>query len=131
VIVLDTHAWVWFVDDPRRLSAPACKATEKALAAGSIVISSISCWEVAMLSASGRLRLTIDVRDWIAKCEALPFFNFVPVDNAIFVRSVFLPGSLHGDPADRIIIATALTRDIPIVTKDRKIRNYPGIRSVW
>jgi len=131
VIVLDTHSWVWFVDDPRLLSVQARKATERALAANAIVISAISCWEVAMLSASGRLKLTIDVRDWIAKCETLPFFNFVPVDNAIFVRSVFLSGPLHADPADRIIMATALTRDIPIVTKDRKIRSYPHIRSIW
>jgi PIN domain nuclease of toxin-antitoxin system len=84
-----------------------------------------------MLAARGRLKLTIDVRDWIAKCEALPFFNFVPVDNAIFVRSVFLAGPLHADPADRIIIATALMRDTPIVTRDRKIRDYPGIQSIW
>ena len=131
MIVLDTHSWVWFVDDPRLLSVQARKATERALAANAIVISAISCWEVAMLSASGRLKLTIDVRDWIAKCETLPFFNFVPVDNAIFVRSVFLSGPLHADPADRIIMATALTRDIPIVTKDRKIRSYPHIRSIW
>ncbi len=131
MIVLDTHSWVWFVDDPRQLSVQARKATERALAANAIVISAISCWEVAMLSASGRLKLTIDVPDWIAKCETLPFFNFVPVDNATFVRSVFLPGPLHADPADRIIIATGLARDIPIVTKDRKIRSYPHIRSIW
>jgi PIN domain nuclease of toxin-antitoxin system len=131
VIVLDTHAWVWFVDDPRQLSEPARKATEAARATGSIVISSISSWEVAMLAASGRLKLTIDVRDWIAKCEALPFFNFVPVDNTIFVRSVLLTGPLHADPADRIIIATALTRGLPIVTKDRKIQDYPGIQCIW
>jgi PIN domain nuclease of toxin-antitoxin system len=84
-----------------------------------------------MLAASGRLKLTIDVRDWIAKCEALPFFNFVPVDNTIFVRSVLLTGPLHADPADRIIIATALTRGLPIVTKDRKIQDYPGIQCIW
>ena len=131
MIVLDTHAWVWFVDNPGRLSAPARKAIEAALAASSILISSISSWEVAMLAATGRLKLTIDVRDWIAKCEALPFFNFVPVDNAIFVRSVFQPGPLHADPADRIIIATALMKDIPIVTQDQRIRNYPGVQSIW
>jgi PIN domain nuclease of toxin-antitoxin system len=84
-----------------------------------------------MLAAIGRLKLTMDVRDWIAKCEALPFLNFVPVDNAIFVRPVFLPGPLHGDPADGIIIATALVRDVPLITMDRKIKNYPGIRSMW
>lgn len=76
-----------------------------------------------MLAASGRMELTIDVQDWIAKCEALPFFNFVPVDNAIFLRSVFLPGPLHADPADRVIIATAIMKGMPIVTKEEKIRN--------
>ncbi len=131
MILLDTHSWVWFVDDPRQLSVQARRATERALAANAIVISAISSWEVAMLSASGRLKLTVDVQDWLAKCETLSFFNFVPVDNAIFVRSVFLPGPLHADPADRIIIATALARDIPIVTKDRKIHSYPHIRTIW
>ncbi len=131
MILLDTHAWIWFVDDPRQLSGPARKVIEAASAANSLVISSISTWEVAMLTAGGRLKLTIDVRDWIAKCESLPFFNFVPVDNAIFMRSVFLPGPLHADPADRIIIATALMQEIPIVTKDRKIRTYRRVRSIW
>ncbi|NWG14146.1 MAG: hypothetical protein HXY20_11490 [Acidobacteria bacterium] len=70
------------------------------------------------------------MRDWIAGCEALPFLRFVPVDNAIFARSVFLPGLFHPDPAHRIITATALMRDIPIVTKDQRIRNYPGVQSV-
>jgi PIN domain nuclease of toxin-antitoxin system len=131
VIVLDTHAWIWFVNDPRRLSAPARRAVARAQAANSVLISSVSCWEIAMLAVSGRLKLTMDARDWIARCEALPFVTFVPVDNAIFLRSVFLPGPLHKDPADRIIIATALARDIPVVTKDSKIRNYPAIRSIW
>ncbi len=84
-----------------------------------------------MLVASGRLKLTMDAQDWIARCEALPFLAFVPVDDSIFLRSVLLPGPFHKDPADRIIIATALTRDVPVVTKDSKIRNYPAVRSIW
>ena len=131
MIVLDTHAWIWFVNDPRQLSIPARQAIEGAMSKRSIYISSISTWEVALLAASGRIVLTIDVQDWIAKSEALPFFNFVPVDNAIFLRSVFLPGPLHADPADRVIIATAIMKGIPIVTKDEKIRNYSKVRSIW
>ncbi len=131
MIVLDTHVWVWFVNDPRQLSASARKAIEKSLDEKAIYISAISAWEVALLVASGRLRLRVDVRDWIAKCEALPFFNFVPVDNAIFLKSVFLPGKLHADPADRIIVATALIRGISVVSKDRRIRNYSEIDTVW
>lgn len=84
-----------------------------------------------MLAASGRIELTIGVQDWIAASEALPFFNFVPVDNAIFVRSVSLPGLLHSDPADRIIIAMAIMKGMPVVTKDEKIRKYPKVKSIW
>jgi len=131
VIVLDTHAWIWFVNDPRQLSAAARRAIKGAMSKRSIYISTISAWEVALLAASGRIELTIDVQDWIAKSEALPFFSFVPVDNTIFLRSVFLPGPLHADPADRVIIATAIMKGIPIVTKDEKIRNYSKVRSIW
>jgi PIN domain nuclease of toxin-antitoxin system len=131
MIVLDTHAWVWLVNDPRQLSPAARRAAEKAQSSNAIYLSSISAWEVALLAASGRIKLTIDVQDWIAGSEALPFFNFVPVDNAIFVRSVSLPGPFHNDPADRIIIATAMMKGMPIVTKDEKIRGYSKVKSIW
>jgi PIN domain nuclease of toxin-antitoxin system len=131
MIVLDTHAWIWLVNDPRQLSPAARKAAEQAKSRNAIYISSISAWEVALLSASGRLGLTIDVHDWIARSEAIPFFNFVPVDNAIFVRSVSLPGLIQKDPADRIIIATAMIKGMPVVTKDEKIRKYSKVKSIW
>jgi PIN domain nuclease of toxin-antitoxin system len=131
VIVLDTHVWVWYVDDPTQLSAPARTSIDQALREKAVLISSISVWEVALLVVSGRLELTIDVHDWIAKCEALPSFTFVPVDNAIFLKSVFLSAQLHNDPADRIIIATALMRGVPVVTKDRRIRKYAKVQSIW
>jgi PIN domain nuclease of toxin-antitoxin system len=131
VILLDTHAWIWFVNDPRQLSERARDAISEATTKRSIYISSISVWEVALLVATGRLELTIDVQDWIAKSEALPFFTFVPVDNATFLRSVLLPGPLHADPADRVIIATAIMKGIPVVTKDERIRKYATVKSIW
>ena len=131
MIVLDTHAWIWLVNDPRLLSPSARKAAEQALSRNAIYISSISVWEAALLSASGRIKLTMDVHDWIAGSEALPFFNFVPVDNAILLRSVSLPGPLHNDPADRIIIATAMIKGMPVVTKDEKIWKYSKVKSIW
>jgi PIN domain nuclease of toxin-antitoxin system len=131
VIVLDTHAWIWFVNDPRQLSAPARRAAEQAMSREAIYISSISAWEVALLAVSGRMELTMKVQDWIAASEALPFFNFVPVDNTIFTRSVLLPGPLHSDPADRVIIATAIMKGMPLVTKDEKILKYSKVKSIW
>jgi PIN domain nuclease of toxin-antitoxin system len=96
-----------------------------------MLVSSISVWEVAMLVARGRLELTLDVADWVAKSEALPFLGFVPVSNAIAIRSVRLPGDFHEDPADRIIVATAMTMGARVVSKDTKIRSYPYVEVLW
>lgn len=96
-----------------------------------IFISSISSWEISLLVRKGRLELTTSVEDWVAKSEALPFFQFVPFDNQIALRSNRLPGELHEDPADRAIIATALTLGVPLISKDRKIREYPHVETVW
>lgn len=71
------------------------------------------------------------MKDWIARSEALPFIQFVPLDNRIALRSNLLPGELHEDPADRIIIATSLTLGAPLVSKDQKIRDYPHVRTIW
>ena len=84
-----------------------------------------------MLVSKGRLRLSMDVRDWVIRSEALPFLTFVPVDNAIAVQSTRLTGALHGDPADRIIIATAQSLGAELVTKDDKIRAYPYLKTIW
>lgn len=131
MIVLDTHVWVWWLNDPRTLSAPALQAIEKARMEGSILISSISVWEIAMLAARGRLLLSMGLREWVAKCEILPFLEFVPVNNAIAMRAVELPGPFHTDPADRIIVATALAKGAFVITKDDKILKYPHVRSIW
>jgi PIN domain nuclease of toxin-antitoxin system len=94
-------------------------------------VSSISAWEVALLVRRGRLELSMDVADWVAKSEALPFLRFVPVDNGIALRSVLLPAPLHNDPADRIIIATTLQLGATLITKDEKLRAYPHVRTAW
>lgn len=131
MIILDTHTWVWWVSDPEKLSAPARERIEKAVIKKDIFISSISAWEVAMLTARGRLKLTMDVREWIAKSESLPFLRFIPVTNQISVKSVYLPGKLHSDPADRIIIATAIIQEAVLITADDKIRGYPHVEKLW
>ena len=131
MIVLDTHVWVWFVSNPELLSKRAKKATDTAINAKEIFISSISAWEIALLVERGRLKLTLDVTDWISKSERLPFFRFIPVDNSIAIKAVNLPQPLHNDPADRIIIATATAIGAPLVTKDEKILKYPHVKSIW
>jgi PIN domain nuclease of toxin-antitoxin system len=131
MIVLDTHAWVWWVSEPHRLSARARHAVARAMRDGRLFVSSISVWEVALLVASDRLRLTMDVESWIARSEALPFLSFVPVDNRIALKSTRLPGPLHSDPADRMIIATSVVLGAELVTRDDKLRNYAHVRTLW
>ncbi|MBW2163623.1 MAG: type II toxin-antitoxin system VapC family toxin [Deltaproteobacteria bacterium] len=131
MIVLDTHAWVWFLSNPELLSKKAKRYVDVAVEEKAIMISSISAWEVALLVARKRLILTLELSNWIAKSEMLPFFKFIPVDNSVAIKSVNLPQPLHRDPADRIIIATAISLGAPIVTKDEKILNYPHVQTIW
>ncbi len=131
MIVLDTHVWLWWVSNPELLSAAARKTIDHEMVDGEIGISSISAWEVAILVKKGRLDLTMSAGDWIARSEALPFLRFIPVDNRIALKSANLPGQLHDDPADRIIIATTITLGGILVTKDDKIRKYPHVRTTW
>ena len=131
MILLDTHTWIWFVSKPEILSKRATKVVSAAVKEKRVLISSISAWEVAILVEKKRLKLSLDVTDWIAKSENLPFIQFIAVSNSIAVRSVNLPQPLHTDPADRIIIATAISAGVPLVTKDKKLLNYRHVKTIW
>lgn len=131
MILLDTHTWIWWVASPDEISQAAREEIDRAMERKEILISSISCWELTLLVRKGRLELTMPVEEWIARSEALPFVRFVPLDNRIALRSNRLPGEIHEDPADRIIIATALTLGAALVSKDTRIRDYPHLETIW
>ncbi|MCZ6795847.1 MAG: type II toxin-antitoxin system VapC family toxin [Planctomycetota bacterium] len=131
MILLDTHVWIWWVADPERLSAPARAALDEAAARERLLVSSISVWETAMLVERGRLELRVDLTDWISRSEALPYLKFVPVDNRIALEAVQLPRYRGKDPADRLIVATALLVGASLVTKDRRMRAYRRVTTIW
>lgn len=131
MIVLDTHALLWWVDNPLHLSKTASETIAQAMMTKSVYVSCITSWEMSLLVERGRLHLALDVRDWLARCEQLPFLTFVPVSTAIAVESVRLPDFPHADPADRIITATALSLGAKLVTKDEKLRSYRNLQTVW
>lgn len=131
LILLDTHAWVWWLADPAQLSTQAREATERAASEASLYVSSISVWEVAMLVQRGRLQLRIPVEEWIAHAEAVPSVKFISVNNRIALEAVLLPAPLHPDPADRIIVATARFIGAVLVTKDERLLGYPHVRALW
>lgn len=129
VIVLDTHAWIWFVDQPSLLGEKALRAAKRAAENSTLLISSISCWEILMLESKGRLELDIPAAIWIERCEKTELFQFFPVDNVICRHSMEL--DLPGDPADRFIAATAHYYGAALVTKDRRIRALKQVKTIW
>ena len=132
MIVLDTHVMIWWASGQAdKLSPVAAEAIDAERDGGQVVISSISAWEVAMLVEKGRLQLAADVEHWLGLVRDVPAVEFVPVDNAIAVDSVRLPGDFHADPADRIIVATARKLTARLVTADEKIRGYPHAATLW
>lgn len=131
MIVLDTHAWLWWLSDSPELSAKAKKAINAARKRQEIHISVISTWEVAMLIAKGRLSLGIPIQEWVAKTESLSFVSFAPIDNALALESVMLPGTFHADPADRMIVATARRLNATLISRDKKIHGYSHVKALW
>jgi PIN domain nuclease of toxin-antitoxin system len=110
--VLDTHAWVW-------ISAGAPEASAAASFRGRCVVSAISVWEVSMLAEKGRLELLPDLDAWISTNLTAPV-ELEPISPAICIASCRLP-AFHGDLADRLIVATAITLGLPLITADQKI----------
>ena len=131
MIVLDTHSLIWWISGSKRLPATAKAAISKAKLRRAIYVSSISAWEIAMLVKKKRLQLKWEINEWLEKVEALPFLKFLPVTNKVAVDSVLLSGNPPADPADRIIISTAINLDCSLISGDRKIRSYREIKTIW
>lgn len=128
MIVLDTHAWIWWAAAPAKLSARARAAAESA---DEIGVSAISPWEVATLIAKKRLELDRDVLVWVRQALALPRVGLLPLTPEIAVASTRLPSDFPGDPADRILVATARAHGAALVSKDASFRRVPDVKTVW
>ena len=120
MILLDTHVWVWLVSDPDRLSSTSLDAIDGAEA---LAISAVSAWEVGMLIARGRIEVDREPRVWIRQAVATEKLRVIDLDWTVAVTASGLEG-MHRDPADRMIVATALRQRCPLVTKDAKIIDW-------
>lgn len=128
--ILDTHVWLWWLNDPEKLSPSAREAIDSARASSTLAVSTMSVWELALLVKKGRLELRLDPADVVAHCERLRFLSFVPITAPIALRSVSLE-PFHSDPADRLIVATAAHTGATLVTKDDRIRESGAVTTVW
>ncbi|MEC9380578.1 MAG: type II toxin-antitoxin system VapC family toxin [Candidatus Latescibacterota bacterium] len=123
--LLDTHIWIWWMigADPLR-SSPARERIARAIDEESARVSVISVWEVGMLEAHKRISLTVDVETWTRQALSSPGLSLAPLTPDIALASSHLPGEIHGDPADRMLIATARSFEATLVTRDRRILEY-------
>jgi len=128
MIILDTHAWIWLTSDPERLSSRARAGIKKEKSIG---VSAISCWEFATLIEKGRITVDRSPLEWIEQALERHQLQLVPLTPSIAVRSTQLGPGFHGDPADRIIAATTLVSSATLVTKDKRLRDYSTIPTIW
>ncbi|MGQ0540627.1 MAG: type II toxin-antitoxin system VapC family toxin [Blastocatellia bacterium] len=129
MIVLDTHIWIWWTGENSELTKESEDLIRSVQAEG-IGVSSISCWEIALLHTRQKLDLSESVLRWLEISLSLPNIILLPLSARIAVESNNLPGEFHKDPADRIIVATARIYDCPLITYDPKISEYPRVKSI-
>lgn len=124
LLLLDTHVWLWLMGGDSTINKKFVKTFEGLLEEGKILISPISFWEVGMLAEKGRIELDRDVLDWMNTSLEIPGIQIAPITPGIAIFSSRLPGSLHADPVDRLLIATAHGENAVLVTADEKILEY-------
>jgi len=125
VLLLDTHIVVWWLseDERSRLSVSEKETLNEHASRGALAMSAISLWEIQMLVQKKRLKLTMPFERWIREMTQPGVINVLPLDAAVIIEVNQLPKSFHGDPADRIIAATAIAHEMKIMSHDRKMKN--------
>ena len=131
MIVLDTHALVWWVSGSGRLSVRAKRAIDQSLRRSPAIVSTISMLEIVTAVRRGRLQLGSPLDQWLTDLHALPELEFHPVGAQIAELAGSFDEATFGDPADRIIVATALTLRAKLVTADELLRASPSVVTVW
>ena len=126
MVVIDTHVLLWSQMVPEMLSKNASKSIEDAKV---IIVASITLWEIAMLEHKNRIRLPIPLVDWLKEVCRQPKVRLQEITPDIAALSCAL--DIHGDPADRLIIATAQLLALPLISADWQIRSSSSAQTIW
>ncbi len=128
MILLDTCVLLWLTSGSTELSESARQAIGDH--PGSLTVSAISAWEIGIKAAKGHLDLPLPVDEWMERACAKHGIRPVALDHKVAALSTRLP-TIHADPADRFLIATAQALKIAIITPDYHIHQYPELQTVW
>jgi PIN domain nuclease of toxin-antitoxin system len=121
MVLLDTHIWLWWLLGDGALKASQRKALDDLARNAAIAISWTSIWETEILERKGRISLLPDFQTWMAAATSSTFCTIIPVDYKLVMAQRILPETFHADPADRLIVTSAITSGIPLATHDSKI----------
>jgi PIN domain nuclease of toxin-antitoxin system len=130
LIVADTHALVWWLANPTRLTAKARRSLDAA-GVDSVIVSAATLLELATLLRRGRLSLSVPADAWLADLNQIAEVRVEPVTGDIAIRAGSFDEQLPGDPIDRLIVATAMSLGAPLVTADNRLRRISGLRTIW
>ncbi|MFA5854923.1 MAG: type II toxin-antitoxin system VapC family toxin [Candidatus Gracilibacteria bacterium] len=120
-IILDTHIWLKVIGNDKRV----CRLFKKYLSDRfEKTMSIFSVWEIGMLNEKKRINIPIDIKLWMASALERSNVTIIPLDTDIALKSTSLRGNFHGDPADRIIVATAIEKKLLLLTEDELILSY-------
>ena len=131
MIVLDTHIIVWDALQPEKISKKARRMIDRANDAGEIMIADISLWEIAMLMKRKRLRIDASYSEFIRLVKSANHYSIQAITPEIADLSVSLSTEVNLDPADRLICATALHLNIPLITADSNLINARSVETSW
>ena len=121
-VLLDTHVWVWWLTPGSPLSQVERDTLDALAGRGELFLPAISLWEAQVLHAKRRLELPLPFGEWLARATDARMISVVPLSVEVVLALDALPASFHGDPADRLIVATARAHALPLATRDAAIR---------
>jgi len=131
LIVLDTHVLIWWLTGGTSLSRAAKLAVAKAAKENQVAASAISVLEIVTAVRRGRLEFSSPVEQWLTDVRRLPELRFEPVSAEIAQLAGSFGEDMHGDPADRIIAATAVILNAALITADGKLRASRAVKTIW
>jgi PIN domain nuclease of toxin-antitoxin system len=130
-VLLDSHVWIWWVTGQRDLAAANRSRLDELAEAGTPpFLSAISLWEAQMLYRKKRLTLAIDFPVWLSEASDPMVVQVLPIDTSVILALDKLPDRFHGDPADRIVVATAKAHGLALMTDDKAIRKSRAVKVV-